>query len=99
MMFKQTYINQTVFSLIDRRDTWIIEKICSYKKGLQKYSSLRILKTRRKYIMNPSEMAFSSNFRWQTRKERPNRPTNNGDMSERTKRPLNDRRSESVTSI
>ncbi len=51
--------------------------------------------------MKPSEMASTSNSRWQTCKERPNEPTNNGDMAERAKRPVNDGvrkcRSQSVT--
>ena len=32
--------------------------------------------------MKPSEMASSSNSKWQNRKERTNRSTNNGDMTE-----------------
>ena len=36
--------------------------------------------------MKPSEMASSSNSRWQNCKERPN----NGDMVERAKRPVNE---------
>ncbi len=30
-------------------------------------------------------MAFLSNYRWQNRKERPNRSTNNGDMADTAK--------------
>ena len=44
--------------------------------------------------MKPSEMAFSSNSKWQTRNERKNRSTNKGDMAKGDKRPV----SESVTS-
>ena len=36
--------------------------------------------------MQPLEMASLSNSRWQSRKERTNRFTNNGDMSETAKR-------------
>ena len=36
--------------------------------------------------MKPSEMDSSSNSRWQNRKERPNRSTNNGYMAERAER-------------
>ncbi len=36
--------------------------------------------------MKPQEMAFSSNSKWQNRKERPNQSTNKGDMAERSKR-------------
>ncbi len=35
-------------------------------------------------------MASSSNSRWQNRKERPNRSTNNGDMAEGNKCPVNE---------
>ncbi len=54
---------------------WSIEQ----KQGPQKLS-FSPLKTR-KFATK------SSNSRWQTRKERPNRSTNNGDMTERAKRP------------
>ena len=33
----------------------------------------------------------TANFRWQNRKEPPNRSTNNGDMAETAKRPVSDR--------
>ncbi len=46
--------------------------------------------------MQPSEMASLSNFKWQTRKKRPNRSTNNGNMVEKAKREVV---SEGVTSI
>ena len=36
----------------------------------------------RKCAMKQSEMAFLSNSRWQNRKERPNRSTNNGYIAE-----------------
>ena len=36
--------------------------------------------------MKPTEMASSSNPRWQNHKER----SNNGDMAERAKRPVSD---------
>ncbi len=36
----------------------------------------------------PSEMASSSNCRWQSRKERPNRSTNNEDTANKAKRPV-----------
>ena len=35
--------------------------------------------------MKPAEMAFLSISRWQNRKERPNRSTNNEDMIEKAK--------------
>jgi len=38
--------------------------------------------------MKPPEMTSLSNSRWQTRKERPNRSTNNGDMGDRVNAPL-----------
>ena len=47
------------------------------------------------FDIKPSEMAFLSNSRWQNRKERPNRSTNNGDMDEKAKRLVK----ESVISI
>ncbi len=37
--------------------------------------------------------------RWQTRKERSNQSTNNGDLDEIAKRPVSERRSECVTSM
>ena len=36
--------------------------------------------------MKTFEMASLSNYRWQNRKEYPNRSTNNGDMDEKAKR-------------
>ena len=36
-------------------------------------------------LLQPSEMALLSNSRWQNRKERPNRSTNNGDIGENAK--------------
>ncbi len=41
-------------------------------------------------ILNRSEMDFSSNSRWQNRKERSNRSTNNGGMAKRAKLPVRD---------
>ena len=38
--------------------------------------------------MKPSEVASLLNSRWQIRKERPNRSTNNGDMAKTDKRPV-----------
>ena len=38
--------------------------------------------------MKPSEMASLSKSIWQTRKERPNRSTNHGDMDEKAKSPV-----------
>ena len=43
-------------------------------------------------------LAFLFHSRWQNRKERPNRSTDNGDMYERAKRPVSDGVS-SVTSM
>ena len=40
--------------------------------------------------MKPSEIASSSNSRWQNRKERPYQSTNNGEMVKRAKRPVSD---------
>ncbi len=37
-------------------------------------------------LFYPSEIAFSSNYRWQNRKESPNGSTNNGDMVDKAKR-------------
>ena len=45
--------------------------------------------------MKLSEIASISNFRWQNRKVRPNRSTNNGDMAVRSKGPI----SETVTEL
>ncbi len=49
--------------------------------------------------MKPSEMASSSNSRWQNDKQCPNRSSNNGDMTERAKRPVSVGVSESATSM
>ena len=38
--------------------------------------------------MKQSKMALSLNSRYQNRKEHPNRPKNNGDMTERAKPPV-----------
>ncbi len=40
--------------------------------------------------MKASEFASLSKSRWKTRKERPNRSTNNGDMAETAERPVSE---------
>ncbi len=40
--------------------------------------------------MKPSEMAFLIKFQVAKPKELPNRPTNNGDMSDKFKRPVSE---------
>ncbi len=58
----------------------------------QKVSSLTSLKILKPYryqafsLLQPSEMAILSNYRWQIRKERQHRSTNNGYMVETAKR-------------
>ena len=66
----------------------------SIKISAQKLSSLKSLiippppLITRECAMKTSEMALLSNSKWQTRKERPYRSTNNGDMAEKAKRPV-----------
>ncbi len=62
------------------------------KQGPQKLNSLKSLKIQNSppipgfSLLWSSEMAFISNFRWQNRKERSNRSTNNGDIDTIAKR-------------
>ncbi len=41
-------------------------------------------------LLHPSESYFLSNYRWKNRKERQNRSTKNGDMSERANRAVSE---------
>ena len=71
--------------------------LANLKKGPQepqKFSSLKSLKFQKKpyryqvfSLLLLLEMAFLSNYQWQNR---PNRSTNNGDMAQRTIRPLSE---------
>ena len=62
----------------------------------QKQSSLKSFKIQNPppipglSLLHPSEMAFFAKSKWQNRKERPNRSTNNGDMDKIAKLPVSD---------